>query len=376
MRVNKWAWGIPGLIVAQFVANPSALAAWELNFKPGVTDISRSVYDLHMLIFYICIAISVVVFGVMFWSIFHHRKSRGAQAYYFHENTAVEIAWTVVPLLILVGMAVPASKTLIDMYDSSEAELDVKITGYQWKWHYDYIEHDVAFFSNLTTSDESIRNQAEKSENYLLEVDNRLVIPEDTKVRFLLTANDVIHSWWVSDLAVKRDAIPGFINEAWTKVDEPGIYRGQCTELCGVYHGFMPVVVEVKTKEDFQQWLADAKSAQQAEAASATKDWSMEELMVQGETVYKTACAACHQVNGAGIPGAFPGLKDSPVALGDINKHIDVVVNGVPKTAMQAFGNQLSAVDLAAVITYERNAWGNDKGDKVTPQQIQQLMEQ
>ncbi len=369
MMLSRWALIVSGLVVW----NP-AVADWEVNITPGVTSISRSVFDLHMLIFYICVAISIVVFGVMFWSIIHHRKSKGAEAHNFHENTLVEIAWTVVPLLILVSMAVPASKTLVELYDAEEAALDIQITGYQWKWHYNYLEKDVGFFSNLTTSDDAIHNRQEKGENYLLEVDNPLVIPVNTKVRFLITANDVIHSWWVPDLAVKRDAVPGFVNEAWTKVDVPGVYRGQCAELCGVYHGFMPIVVDVRSEADYAQWLQQAQAEQQAEAASADQDWSLEALMAKGEQVYTQACAACHQVSGAGIPGAFPALKGSPIALGEINKHIDVVINGTSGTAMQAFGKQLSAVDLAAVITYERNAWGNNTGDLVTPQQIKQMM--
>ena len=232
------------------------LADWQVNLNPGVTDISREIFDLHMLIFWICVAIGVAVFGVMFYSIFNHRKSQGAKADHWHENTTVEVVWTVIPFLILVGMAIPATATLVKMYDTSEAEVTVKVTGYQWKWQYEYLEHDISFFSNLSTPSEEIRNIQEKNPNYLLEVDNPLVIPVDTKVRFLITANDVIHSWWVPHFAVKKDAIPGFINESWVRVDEPGVYRGQCTELCGKDHGYMPVVVEVMTREDYSAWVA------------------------------------------------------------------------------------------------------------------------
>jgi len=353
----------------------TARADWQLNMTPGVTEISHAVYDLHMIIFWICVAIGVVVFGVMFWSIFHHRKSRGARAEHFHENTVVEVIWTVVPFLILIGMAVPATATLIKMYDPADAELDIQITGYQWKWRYQYLGEDVDFFSNLTTPREQINNSEAKTEHYLLEVDNPLVIPAGKKVRFLVTAADVIHSWWVPAFAVKKDAIPGFINEAWTNVPEPGIYRGQCAELCGKDHGFMPIVVEVKPQAEYEQWLASTKAQQLATKAAAAESMSMDELMKRGEQVYNTACAACHQVNGLGLPNVFPGLKGSKVALGDINTHIDVVVNGVAGTAMQAFKDQLSAVDLAAVITYERNAWGNNVGDKVEPATIQQMKE-
>eukprot|EP01155_Anaeramoeba_flamelloides_P049473 Anaeramoba_flamelloidesc41572_g1_i7.p2 GENE.c41572_g1_i7~~c41572_g1_i7.p2 ORF type:complete len:348 (-),score=38.82 c41572_g1_i7:82-1125(-) len=315
----------------------SAHAEWTVNLTPGVTDVSRSVFDLHMTIFWICVAIALVVFGVMFWSIFYHRKSRGAQAHNFHENTLVEVIWTIIPLVILVAMAVPATATLVKMYDPSEAELDVQITGFQWKWRYDYLDHDLNFFSNLSTPREQISNEADKLEHYLLEVDRHLVLPVDTKIRFLLTSNDVIHSWWVPALAVKKDAIPGFINEAWTIIDEPGIYRGQCAELCGQDHGFMPVVIEAVSQDDFQQWLAEAQAEKQRVAAAAERTWTLDELMQQGEQVYLRACAACHQPAGTGIPGAFPALKGSPVATGDVAGHIDIVLNGKSGTAMQAF---------------------------------------
>lgn len=362
-----------GLGLAVF--SVSVHAEWTVNLTPGVTDVSRSVFDLHMTIFWICVAIAFVVFGVMFWSIFHHRKSRGAEAHNFHENTLVEVIWTIIPLLILVGMAVPATATLIKMYDASEAELDVQITGYQWKWRYNYLDHDLNFFSNLSTPREQIANEADKQEHYLLEVDRHLVLPVNTKIRFLLTSNDVIHSWWVPALAVKKDAIPGFINEAWAVINEPGIYRGQCAELCGQDHGFMPVVVEAVSRDDFRQWLADARTAKQSQAAAVERTWTLDELMQQGEQVYLRACAACHQPAGTGIPGAFPALKGSPVAIGDVAGHIEIVLNGKSGTAMQAFREQLSATELAAVITYERNAWGNSLGEAVSPVQISRLLQ-
>ena len=274
------------------------------------------------------------------------------------------------PLLILLAMAVPATRVLIEIYDTSESELDIQITGYQWKWHYKYLGQDVEFFSNLTTPQSQINNQTPKDEHYLLEVDEPLVIPVGTKVRFLVTAADVIHSWWVPALAVKKDAIPGFINESWTRVEEPGIFRGQCTELCGKDHGFMPVVVEVKSKEDFAAWLAERKQAALAEKELTTKQWTMDELMVRGEKAYQTNCAACHQPTGEGLPPMFPALKGSKIALGPIANHLDIVLHGKPGTAMAAFGKQLSPVDIAAVITYERNAWGNALGDMLTPQDV------
>jgi len=349
----------------------SAFAEWGLNMTEGVTRVSHEVHDLHMTIFYICVAIAVVVFGVMLYSIIYHRKSRGAKAHNFHESTIVELIWTVIPLVILVGMCIPATATLIDMYDNSDAEIDIQITGYQWKWRYTYLNEEVDFFSSMSTPDEQIANTQPKDVNYLLEVDYPLVLPVDTKVRFLLTSKDVIHSWWVPDLAVKKDTIPGFINESWTKIDKPGIYRGQCTELCGKGHGFMPVVVKAVSKEDYKTWVT-AQAVAQA-AAREIKEMSFDELMVQGEKVYNTSCAACHQKSGAGIPPMFPALKGSAVALGDIDNHIKMVLKGIPGTAMSAFGGQLTVSDVAAVVTYERNAWGNNKGDHASPKLVKKI---
>ncbi|MDA7086726.1 cytochrome c oxidase subunit II [Pseudomonas sp. SA3-5] len=348
----------------------SAHASWTLNMAPGATEVSRSVFDLHMTIFWICVVIGVVVFGAMFWSMLIHRRSTGQQPAHFHESTTVEILWTVVPLVILVLMAIPATKTLIDIYDSSESELDIQVTGYQWKWHYKYLGQDVEFFSNLTTPQDQIHNRAEKGEHYLLEVDQPLVVPVGTKVRFLITSADVIHSWWVPALAVKKDAIPGFVNESWTRVEEPGLYRGQCAELCGKDHGFMPIVVEVKSKDDFALWLTERKQLALAEQELTSKEWTQEELLARGEKAYTTNCAACHQPTGEGLPPMFPALKGSAIATGPVAGHIGIVVNGKPGTAMAAFGKQLSEVDIAAIITYERNAWGNKVGDMVTPQDV------
>ncbi|WP_271271836.1 cytochrome c oxidase subunit II [Aliamphritea hakodatensis] len=371
MRCNRLA-----LLLSGFVISPAVFAEWEVNLVRGVTEISHAIFDLHMIIFYVCVAIAVVVFGVMLWAIVYHRKSRGAKAQHFHEHIWVEILWTIVPFGILVAMAVPATQTLIKMYDKSEADINIQVTGYQWKWRYQYLGQDIDFFSNLSTPQDQINNEAVKGENYLLEVDRPVVIPVGKKVRFLITANDVIHSWWVPALAVKQDAIPGFINEAWTIVDEPGIYRGQCAELCGRDHGFMPVVVDARSEADYQLWLASQTQAQEAAQAAAEQTWTMEALISKGEEVYKTSCLACHQANGQGIPGAFPGLVNTPLMASDgLMEHARIVVHGRTGTAMQAFGEQLSDVDLAAVITYERNAWGND-GGMITPQQIKQLKEE
>ncbi|WP_277961348.1 cytochrome c oxidase subunit II [Pseudomonas sp. RIT-To-2] len=347
-----------------------AHAAWTTNMAPGVTYISNQVFDLHMTIFWICVVIGIAVFGVMIWSMIIHRRSTGQVAAHFHESTKVEILWTVVPLVILIVMAVPATRTLIRMYDTSEPDMDIQITGYQWKWHYKYLGQDVEFFSNLATPQEQIHNQAPKDEHYLLEVDNPLVLPTGRKIRFLVTGADVIHSWWVPAFAVKRDAIPGFVNEAWTRIDKPGIYRGQCSELCGKDHGFMPIVVEAKTQADFDTWMGERKAEAAKLKELTSKEWTLQELVDRGDKVYHTTCVACHQAEGQGLPPMFPSLKGSPIATGPKEGHLNRVFFGKPGTAMAAFGKQLSEVDIAAVVTYERNAWGNNKGDMVTPQDV------
>lgn len=339
------------------------------NMTKGVTDISGKVYDLHMLIFYICCAIALVVFGAMFYSMFRHRKSKGAVAANFHESTKVEVVWTVIPIIILVLMAIPATKTLVAMEDTSQSDLTVRITGSQWKWHYSYFNEGVEYFSLLATSQKAIDGVEEKGAHYLLEVDEPLVLPINRKIRFLLTSDDVIHSWWVPDFAVKKDTIPGFINEAWTRIDKPGVYRGQCAELCGRAHGFMPIVVHAMEEDKYDQWLLAKKDeiakAEQEAAASLTATLSKQELMTLGEKTYLDRCAVCHQATGAGIPGAFPAITGSQVATGDVSVHIDTVVNGRPGTAMQAFSNQLSDKEIAAVVTYQRNGLGNSVGDLV-----------
>ena len=364
------------------VAIPASAASEEypvpLNLPVGVTEISRSVYDLHMLIFWICCVIGVVVFSVLFYSVYAHRKSRGAVAATFHESTAVEIVWTIIPFLILVGMAVPAAKVLVNMENSADADMTVKITGYQWKWHYDYIGEDVSFFSALNPEHNAARQlnsgvDVNQYEHYLKDVDNPLVLPVGRKIRFLQTSADVIHSWWVPDLAVKKDAIPGFINENWALIEKPGTYRGKCAELCGRDHGFMPVVVKAVSEEEFVAWLAEQKAGNAADTAAAEKVWSNEELIARGEGVYNSACVACHQAGGQGIPGTFPAITGSPVATGDATKHIDVVVNGVAGTAMAAFSQQLNDIDLASVLTYQRNALGNSVGDTIQPSDVAAL---
>ncbi|WP_283182391.1 MULTISPECIES: cytochrome c oxidase subunit II [unclassified Pseudomonas] len=350
-----------------------AHAEWAVNMAPGATEISHAVFDLHMTIFWICVVIGIIVFGAMFWSMILHRRSTGQVAAKFHESTTVEILWTIVPFLILVAMAVPATATLIKMYDASEPDIDIQVTGYQWKWHYKYLGQDVDFFSNLNTPADQINNKETKGEHYLLEVDKPLVLPIGAKVRFLVTSADVIHSWWVPAFAVKRDAIPGFVNEAWTRVDKPGIYRGQCAELCGKDHGFMPIVVEVKEKADYEKWLAERKAEALQLKELTSKEWTLDELKERGDKVYHTTCVACHQAEGQGLPPMFPALKGSKIATGPIKDHLGIVFHGKPGTSMAAFGKQLSEVDIAAVVTYERNAWGNNKGDMVTPKEVLEL---
>lgn len=345
-------------------------AAWTVNMAPGVTEVSQAVYGLHMTIFWICVVIGLAVFGAMGWSMFAHRRSRRPLAASFHENTRIEILWTVAPLLILVVMAIPATRTLIHMYDNSESQVDVQITGYQWKWHYRYLGQDVEFFSNLTTPATQINNRDDKGEHYLLEVDQPLVLPVGQKIRFLVTGADVIHSWWVPAFAVKRDAIPGFVNEAWTRIEKPGIYRGQCTELCGKDHGFMPVVVDARPQAEYQAWLAERKAESARLKELTSKEWTREELIAQGDKVYHTVCTACHQSEGQGMPPVFPALKGSKIAKGPLDAHLNIVFNGKPGTAMAAFGKQLSEVDIAAVVTFERNAWGNDMGDMLLPKDV------
>ncbi|MGF1691668.1 cytochrome c oxidase subunit II [Photobacterium kagoshimensis] len=351
-----------------------------LNMTQGVTDVSQQVFDLHMTIFYICVVIGVIVFGVMFWAIIHHRKSRGAVAASFHESTKVEILWTLIPFVILIAMAIPATKTLLAMEDTTKPDLTVLITGSQWKWHYRYFDQEVEYFSLLATSPAQIANEREKRDNYLLEVDRPLILPIGQKVRFLITSQDVIHSWWVPAFAVKKDANPGFINEAWTRIEEPGIYRGQCAELCGKDHGFMPIVVIAKTQVEYEEWLQTTKVAQQLareeEQRLLDMQMPMDELMALGEKTYQARCAVCHQAAGQGIPGAFPALAGQGLSVDKSKKleHISIVVHGKTGTAMQAFGPQLSLKELAAVITYERNAWGNDTGDTVQAAEVQAVL--
>ena len=345
----------------------------DYNMPVGATEVSSSIFDLHMLIFWICVVIGVIVFSIMFWSLWKYRKSKGAVAADFDDNFWLEVGWTVAATLVLVWMAVPSTQVMVEAYDDAEGEINIMVTGHQWKWHYQYLEDDVGFFSNLSTSQEQIDGAMPKGEFYLREVDEPLVIPVNTRIRFLITGNDVIHSWGVPDFAVKQDAVPGFINTAWTNVPEPGIFRGACTELCGIKHAFMPVVVRAVEQEEFDAFIAEKVALAEAERMLTSKVWTKDELMERGESFYVTNCVACHQANGKGIPPVFPALEGSQIALNDSDKHIEILMEGVQGSAMAAFGNMYSEVDIAAVITYTRQAWSNgENGDGVivTPKDI------
>lgn len=352
----------------------SAHADYTLNLMRGVTELSNDVYDLHMWVFWICVVIGIGVFGAMFYSIYYHRKSMGHKAEQFHESTTVEIIWTIVPTIILVAMAVPATKLMLEMDDVQESEMTIKVTGWQWKWEYEYLDNGIHFFSTLDEESNKARQVGSGIDprsvpHYLLNVDNPLVVPINTKIRFLFTAADVIHSWWVPDLGWKKDTIPGFINDAWTLVEKEGTYRGQCTELCGKDHGFMPIVVIAMKKEEYAEWVIDQKELALAEANAAGKDWTADELVAKGETVYANNCASCHMADGAGIAGAFPAITASAVVTGDMDAQVELMMNG--KGMMPAFGQMLSAVDFAAVSTYIRNGVGNEVGDSIQPSAIQ-----
>lgn len=395
----KAAWsGLAAVVLS--AASTSALADYALNMPVGVTDISKEVYDLHMLILWVCVAIAVVVFGAMIVSIVLHRKSRGAVAAKWHHHTGVEILWTTIPFLILIGMAIPAARTLIKMEDFRNSEVSIKVTGLQWKWKYDYLITDengadrgFGFYSTLDSESNEIRQldsgrEPIEKENYLLDVDNRMYVPVGRKVRILLTSADVLHAWWVPAFAAKKDAIPGFVNEIWFKVNEPGVYRGQCAELCGRDHAFMPIVVEALPQDEYDAWVAEqqkvtgaaepAAAAATAETAAAAEapeaiaqEWTMDRAMSMGEKVYQANCQSCHQAGGEGLAAAgFPALKGSSIVTADQVAHLDIVVNGKQGTTMAAFGGMLNDEEIAAVITYERNAWGHKTGDLVKPEDI------
>ncbi|MBN9402950.1 MAG: cytochrome c oxidase subunit II, partial [Burkholderiales bacterium] len=335
----------------------------QLNLHTGVTPIAREIYSLHWMMLIICTLSLIGVFGVMLYSIIRHRKAKGHKAAKFEEHIGLELTWTVIPFLIIVGMAIPATRTVVAMKDTTSADLTIKATGYQWKWGYEYLDGPatgVRFLSNLSTPQDQIDGKAPIGNTYLMEVDHPMVVPVNQKVRVVLTAADVIHSWMVPELGVKQDAIPGFLRDTWFRADKPGIYRGQCAELCGKNHAYMPIVVEVKSQEDYAQWAAQQKTAMAAAAEDPNKTWSKDELIAKGKEVFSTTCVACHQANGQGIPGTFPALNgDVKFVLAPMKGQIETVLNGHPGTAMAAFRDQLSDTQIAAVITYTRNAWDN-----------------
>lgn len=356
------------------LASGLAHAIPEWNLQPAVTPIAAQIESLHEFILWVCFVIFVGVFGVMFYSIFKHRKSVGHKAAQFHENTTVEIVWTIIPFFILLFMAFPATRTILALKDTSQPDLTVKITGSQWKWHYDYLQDGVSLYSTMSTPLAQIENREPKGPHYLLEVDNMMVVPVDSKVRVLITAADVIHAWWVPAFGVKQDAIPGFVRDSWFKAEKVGVYRGQCAELCGKEHGFMPIVVEVMSKPDYAKWMAGEKQKMAALAVDPNKVFTEPELAAIGAKVYAANCVACHQANGKGVPGAFPALDGSKIVLGPPAGQIDVVMHGVVRdgkpTAMVAWQNTLSDVDIAAVITYTRNSWSNQTGQVIQPSEI------
>jgi cytochrome c oxidase subunit 2 len=340
---------------------------------PGANAIAQEIFGLHMTIFWICVAIGTLVLGFMVFLIIKYRKKEGVAPADFDDNPKLELTWTILFAVILVGMAIPATTTMIKAYDDEEGDINILITGHQWKWQYEYMEDEVSFFSNLLTSLDARNNIAPKTETYLLEVDEPLVIPVNKRVRFLITANDVIHSWWVPDFAIKQDAIPGFVNTGWTYVNEPGVFRGQCTELCGAYHGFMPIVVKAVSPDEYSAFINEKKEAKIQQALLTEKLWTVNELMEIGEATYQKNCVACHQVGGQGIPPVFPALVGSEIVMRNKARQIEILMEGVQGAAMASYAEQLTEVEIAAVITYTRQAWGNaDSGDGkiVIPKEI------
>lgn len=360
-------------------AASAAVNPWQMNMHKGVTPLSHDMYDLHMVAIVICAIIGIVVFGVMFYALIHHRKSKGHEPAGFHDNTRLEIVWTIIPFLILIGLAIPATKVLIRLEDSAESDVTIKIVGHQWKWQYQYLDEGISYFSNLSTPFDQIENKAPKGQWYLLEVDKPLVVPVHKKIRFLVTSNDVVHSWWVPELGVKRDAIPGFMHEAWARIEKPGVYRGQCAELCGINHAFMPIVVHAVSDEAFEKWVAgqtkqEAQYADTQEKPALQKNLTRAELMKLGKERYDLICAACHKADGKGLPPMFPALQGSSVAVGKpISRHISIILDGVPGTAMQPYREQLTDAEIAAIVTYERNAWGNNTNDEIQPTEVQKV---
>lgn len=352
------------LFISICLFSVAAYATPGINMPYGVTSVSQEIYNLHMAGIYVCCFIGLIVYVVLIYSLIKFRKSKGAKAAHFHEHLGLEIFWTAIPFLILVALAIPATIVLKHIHNTDESQLTIKITGYQWKWRYEYLDQGISYFSNLSTPQDQINNKAPKNKWFLLEVDNPLVVPVNTKVKLLITADDVIHAWWVPEIGVKQDAIPGFINENWFTITKVGTYRGQCGELCGINHGFMPIVVEAVSQEDFAKWEKAHQPHSEAmmqEQRTLNQPLSETELMTLGKAQYEKSCAMCHQNDGLGITPNFPPLKKSRVVTGPLDANIAFVMGGVPGTAMQAFGEQLNNREMAAVVTYIRHAWGNEK---------------
>jgi cytochrome c oxidase subunit 2 len=378
----------PATATLALLACARAYAGYDVDILPPASPIAQQIYDLHWAILWVCMAIFVVVFGAMFWSVFNHRKAAGARAAQFHENTTVEVIWTIIPFVILIGMAYPATRTVLDMKDASNPDLTIKVTAYQWKWEYDYLQDGVRFNSNLATPRAQIEEWEGKGEkknaNYLLEVDNAMVVPAGKKVRLLITSSDVIHGWYVPQLGINQYGIPGFVKDVWFKADKPGTYRGQCSQICGKEHGYMPIVVIAKSPDEYVAWVKEQKAKspaaeaapQQVAAAAAAapaedpnKKWTLDGLKAKGGEVFAANCAACHQANGKGVPGAFPALDGSKVVNGPKAGQLALVLNGKQGTAMASF-SRLSDSELAAVVTYTRNSWGNKTGEAIQPADV------
>ena len=362
------------------LALPCVALALEWNLRPAGSKLAAEIHSLHEWVMILCTAIFVGVFGVMFWACYAHRKSKGHKAAHFHENTTVEFLWTVIPMFILVVIAWPVTKTVIAQKDTSNADITVKVTGYQWKWGYDYLKGEgegISFISTLSTPRDQIEGRAPKGEHYLLEVDNEMVVPIGKKVRVLTTAADVIHSWWMPAFGAKQDAIPGFIRDLWFKAEKTGTFRSQCVELCGKEHGFMPIVVKVVDQDEYRKWAGEKLKLIAAALDDPNKQYPLDELKRRGEQVYAKNCVPCHLASGKGAPPAFPPLDGSKMVIGPKERQIETVLNGVVKdgtpTAMAAFGKHLNDVELAAVITFTRNNWGNRTGEAIQPADVKAL---
>ena len=399
-RTASWLLRAGTAIMAAMSPLTAAFAEMRVNFQEPVTGIAQDQYDLHMLVFAVIMVIGVLVFGVMIYSIIVHRKSTGRKPAQFHENLTVELIWTVIPFIIIVALAVPATRVVLELKDSSSPDLTVKVVGYQWKWSYDYLDDNVFFYSTMSTpveqigplmylGDGSSAPAAQRGENYLLEVDNHMVVPVGAKVRVLLTAADVIHSWYVPQLGVKQDAIPGIVRDTWFQAEREGVYRGQCTELCGKNHAYMPIVVEVVSPAKYASWVADQgggaagvqqpvavgdveASAPVAVASAGPDEWTEESVFEFGSGLYTTQCVACHQANGEGLPPTFPALNKSAIVDEDASEHIKVMLDGREGTTMASFAH-LSNEDIAALVQYERNAWDNSAGGLVMPEDVEAL---